>query len=94
MMAVMTDLSARQARLGLSWLDLTYRLSLILKNFYLLTYENAIPVVVSLIPGQDGAVMASAVAVLNKNFKSSSAEDIENFLSGFNAHECTVGRTE
>ncbi|SPT70014.1 Uncharacterised protein [Anaerobiospirillum thomasii] len=61
---------------------------------YLLTYENAIPVVVSLIPGQDGAVMASAVAVLNKNFKSSSAEDIENFLSGFNAHECTVGRTE
>jgi len=49
-------------------------------TLYLYTYENGYPVAVVFLPGQDGAVAASATFVLYPDFPSGSAGEIQGFF--------------
>lgn len=50
---------------------------------YLYTYENAVPVAVTFIVGEDSAVSASGVFVMYDEFPCDSADEIKSFLDFF-----------
>lgn len=52
---------------------------------YLYTYENAAPVMVSFVVGQDSAVLATGVPILSDSFSPDSPENVQLFLEGFGA---------
>ena len=54
-------------------------------TLYLYTYENAAPVMVSFVVGQDGAVLATGVPILSDSFSPDSPENVQLFLEGFGA---------
>ena len=54
-------------------------------TLYLYTYENAVPAMVSFVPGQDGAVSATGTLILCDGFSPDSAEEIQPCLEGFGA---------
>ena len=54
-------------------------------TLYLYTYETAVPVMVSFVVGQDGAVLATGVPILSDSFSPDSPENVQLFLEGFGA---------
>lgn len=52
---------------------------------YLYTYENATPVMVSFVVGQDSAVLATGVPILSDSFSPDSPENVQLFLEDFGA---------
>ena len=54
-------------------------------TLYLYTYENAAPVMVSFVVGQDGAVLVTGVPILCDSFSPDSPENVQLFLEGFGA---------
>ena len=54
-------------------------------TLYLYTYETAVPVMVSFVTGQDGAVLATGVPILSDSFSPDSPENVQLFLEGFGA---------
>lgn len=48
---------------------------------YLYTYEDAVPVMVTFIVGEDGAVLASGRFIFYEDFKTDTAESIEQFFT-------------
>ena len=54
-------------------------------TLYLYTYENAAPVMVSFVVGQDSAVLATGVPILSDSFSPDSPEYVQLFLEVFGA---------
>ena len=54
-------------------------------TLYLYTYETAVPVMVSFVTGQDGAVLATGIPILSDSFSPDSPENVQQFLEGFGA---------
>ena len=54
-------------------------------TLYLYTYENAAPVMVSFVVGQDSAVLATGVPILSDSFSPDSPKNVQLFLEGFGA---------
>lgn len=54
-------------------------------TLYLYTYETAVPVMVSFVTGQDGAVLATGIPILSDSFSPDSPENVQQLLEGFGA---------
>ena len=54
-------------------------------TLYLYTYETAVPVMISFVTGQDGAVLATGIPILSDSFSPDSPENVQQFLEGFGA---------
>lgn len=59
---------------------------------YIYAYENAVPTAVTFTVGEDGAVSASGVFIMNENFTCGSAEEIENFFSDISVEVTEVSQ--
>ena len=59
-------------------------------TLYLYTYENAAPVMVSFVVGQDSAVLATSVPILSDSFSPDSPENVQLFLEDFGAQVCEI----
>lgn len=59
---------------------------------YVYVYENAAPAAVTFTAGEDGAVSASGVFLVNENFTCSSVEEIEDFFSDLSVEVTEVSQ--
>ncbi len=50
---------------------------------YLYTYENAIPVIVTFVEGENGAVSASGSLIFNEDFMTDTEQKVEQFFADF-----------
>ncbi len=52
---------------------------------YLYTYENGVPAIVTFTSGEDNTVSATSCFIFNENFKTDSAEDVEQYFAEISA---------